>query len=250
MSRKKRERSEADAPASPVDEEPGPTDGDSPDLLPPPSAAPDIEVAPEATVPTGPSSEQRIAALETEKEEIRNRMLRIAADFENWKKRSRKEQADAESQAREGVLRDVLEVLDNLERATAAYGDSADPAAVVKGVGLVVRLFQSKLERWDVKPISAKGQAFDPRVHEAISKIAAPDVAPGTVVSEMQRGYRIGERLLRPAIVAVAAPAEPASPPPEPAPASEGSADGAPAPSGAGSGSDPGSGGGDAGGSA
>jgi len=157
---------------------------------------------------------ERVAALTAERDEIKDRMLRIAAEFENAKKRARKEQEDAESKVREQVLRDMLDVIDNLERAVGAYGAGGapgaaasaapDPAAVLKGVGLVLRLFQSKLERYNVKPIAARGQPFDPRIHEAISRVETADVPPGAVAVELQRGYRIGERLLRPAMVSVA----------------------------------------------
>jgi len=153
-------------------------------------------------------AETRLAALTVERDEIKDRMLRIAAEFENWKRRARKEQEDAEAKVRESVLRDMLDVLDNLERAVGAFGEGSgaapDGAAVVKGVSLVLRLFQSKLERYNVKPIVARGEPFDPRVHEAISRVETADVPPGAVVAELQRGYRIGERLLRPAMVSVA----------------------------------------------
>src|SRR5262245_61741207 len=108
------------------------------------------------------SPEDRVAALETEKAELRDRMLRIAAEFENWKKRSRREQTEAESKGKEAVLRDMLEVADNLERASAA-SSGADPQSIQQGVQLVLRMFASKLERHDVKPIEAKGTPFDPR---------------------------------------------------------------------------------------
>jgi molecular chaperone GrpE len=164
----------------------------------------DNQAAPPDIGPATP--EDRIAALQAERDEIKDRMLRIAADFENWKKRARKEQTDGESRVRESVLKDMLEVVDNLERATSSYGDngSVDGAAVLKGVNLVLRLFQNKLERYNVKPFEAKGQAFDPHVHEAISQVPTADVAPGTVANELQKGYRIGDKLLRPAIVSVA----------------------------------------------
>jgi molecular chaperone GrpE len=165
------------------------------------AAPPDLRSAP-ATTP-----EERIAQLEAERDETKDRMLRIAADFENWKKRARKEQSDGEARVREGVLKDVLEIADNLERATSAYSENGqvDGAAVLKGVNLVLRLFQNKLERYDVRPFETKGQPFDPRVHEAISQVQTSDVPPGAVATEMQKGYRIGDKLLRPAIVAVAA---------------------------------------------
>lgn len=162
----------------------------------------------------------QVAALTAERDEMKDRMLRVAAEFENWKRRARKEQDDAENKAREAVLRDMLDVIDNLERAVGAFGEGSpggagapraaggappqDAAAVLKGVGLVLRLFQSKLERYQVKPFVSRGEVFDPRIHEAISKVATADVPPNAVAIELQRGYRIGERLLRPAMVSVA----------------------------------------------
>lgn len=175
------------------------------------------EVPVAAEAPAEPTPEQRIAALESEKAEIKDRMLRIAAEFDNYKKRARKELIEQEVKARESVLKDFLEVVDNLERALAsvgAGGTEKDVKSVREGVELVLRLFKSKLERYGVTAVEAKGQAFDPRMHDAISQIPSPDVAPGTIVHEMQKGYRVGDRLLRPSVVVVAAAA--------PAPASGG----------------------------
>jgi molecular chaperone GrpE len=150
------------------------------------------------------SPEDRAAALAVERDEMKDRMLRVAADFENWKKRAKKEQTDAVNSARESVLRDILEVVDNLERAAGAQASAVvDGAAVMKGVSLVLRLFQQKLERYEVKPFEVTGQPFDPRVHEAVSRIESADVPSGAVAAELQKGYRIGERLLRPALVSV-----------------------------------------------
>jgi molecular chaperone GrpE len=167
---------------------------------------------PPSDQPAAPATpEERIAALEAEKADLRDRMLRIAAEFENWKKRARKEQTDGEAKVRETVLRDVLEVMDNLERATAATGGSTDLQSVQQGIALVLRLFGSKLERYDIKAIEAKGKPFDPRLHEAISQAPSADVPPGTVLNELQKGYKVGDRLLRPAavVVAIAPPSTP-----------------------------------------
>jgi len=153
-----------------------------------------------------PTTAERIAALELERDDYKDRMLRIAADFENWKKRARKAEADAASEARERVLKDMLEVVDNLERAVgmqAGGNGSVDGGAVLKGVDLVLRVLKQKLERHEVKAFDAAGQPFDPRVHEAISRVASADVPAGNVAVELQKGYRVGERLLRPALVSV-----------------------------------------------
>jgi molecular chaperone GrpE len=176
-------------------------------------ATADGPAAPTEQPPRPATPEERITALEAEKAELRDRMLRIAAEFDNWKKRSRREQSEAESKGKESILRDMLEVIDNLERANAAWGQgSVDAQAVKQGVDLVLRQAHSKLERHDVKPVEAKGQPFDPRLHDAISQVPSAEVPPGTVISELQKGYRIGDRLLRPAsvVVALAPPAPPA----------------------------------------
>ena len=158
---------------------------------------------PERELPPA-SPEDRAAALAIERDEMKDRLLRVAAEFENWKKRARKEQTDAVATARESVLRDILEVVDNLERAAGAQATGVvDGAAIMKGVSLVLRLFQQKLERYEVKPFEVTGQPFDPRVHEAVSRIESADVPSGAVAAELQKGYRIGERLLRPALVSV-----------------------------------------------
>ena len=159
-----------------------------------------------ATVPLTPTPEERVAALEIEKAELKDRMLRIAAEFDNYKKRTRKEMSEHEAKAREAVLRDFLEIADNLQRAVTSWTESGekDVKSVQDGVELVLRLFRSKLERYSVTVIEAQGQPFDPRLHDAISQAPSAEATPGTVLHELQKGYRVGERLLRPAIVVVA----------------------------------------------
>jgi molecular chaperone GrpE len=160
-----------------------------------------------------PAAPDRVTVLEQEKKELHERLLRTAADFDNFRKRSRKEADDARAKGREEVLRDVLPVVDNLERALqAAEGQAAGGgASIIEGVKLVLRQMTSALERLDVKPVTALGEAFDPSRHEAIAQVPSADAAPGTVVSEMQKGYTMGGKLIRPAMVAVARAAEPAA---------------------------------------
>jgi molecular chaperone GrpE len=187
------------------------------------------ESAAEPAAEPTPTPEARIAALESEKGEMRERMLRIAADFENWKKRSRKELVDSETRAKESVLRDFLEIIDNLDRAAAAFtaGKETDANSIRDGVELVLRQFRSKLDRYHVKVVESLGQPFDPRYHEAISQLQTPDSPPGSIVHELQKGYLVGEKLLRPAMVVVAA-----APPPKaaetPKPATDSTAEPAP----------------------
>jgi molecular chaperone GrpE len=205
-----------------------PEDKPCPDAVPPAADTPALE----SPAPATPSPEQRVAALETEKAEIKDRMLRIAAEFDNYKKRTRKDMAEHEIKVREMVLREFLEIADNLERAIASWklGGGEDVKSVQDGVELVLRLFKSKLERYSVTAIEAKGQPFDPRVHDAISQVPSAEATPGTVLHELQKGYRVGERLLRPAIVVVAS--APPAPPAEPGRSNEGEAQGAGPPAG------------------
>ena len=145
--------------------------------------------------------EAKLATLEKEKKDTYERLLRSAADFENYKKRVRREIDDTLLKAREQVLREMLPVVDNLERALGAA--SGDGGSVLDGIRLVLRQFGSALEKFDVKAVEAVGKPFDPAIHEAISQVEDKDQPAGTVVSEMQRGYTLGPRLLRPAMVAV-----------------------------------------------
>ena len=172
------------------------------------SASPvaDSPAAAAETAPPIPTPEERVAALEVEKAELKDRMLRIAAEFENYKKRTRKEMSEHEAKTREAVLRDFLDIADNLQRAITSWteGGEKDVKSVQDGVELVLRLFKSKLERYSVTAVDAQGQAFDPRVHDAISQLASTEAKPGTVLRELQKGYRVGDRLLRPAVVVVA----------------------------------------------
>jgi molecular chaperone GrpE len=154
--------------------------------------------------------EVKLAAAEKEKKDNWERYLRAAADIENLRKRVKREVEDAKFDTKNKVLKEMLPVLDNLERAIEHTGIGAgeiDAALkpIVEGVQLVNRQFGTALERLDVKQIDAMGQPFDPNLHEAISQIES-DQAPGTIVQVLQRGYRAGERLLRPSLVVVAKP--------------------------------------------
>jgi molecular chaperone GrpE len=147
--------------------------------------------------------EVRIAALEKEKKDNWDRYLRAAADLENLRKRQKRELDDARLESKGRVLKEMLPVVDNLERAIEHATSQAGTNPIVEGVQLVLRQFLTAFERLDVTPIEAGGQPFDPNLHEAISQ-AESDAPPGTVVQVLQRGYKAGDRLLRPALVVVA----------------------------------------------
>ncbi|HKA87236.1 MAG TPA: nucleotide exchange factor GrpE [Haliangiales bacterium] len=179
-----------------------------------------VEVEVALSEPVAADDREKLAALEKEKQDLYDRLLRTAADFDNYKKRVRREMEEARLKAKEEVLREILPGLDNLERAIAAAAGVEGAAGVVEGVKLVLRQFHSALERFDVRSFSTVGEAFDPARHEAIAQVETDEHPPGSVASEMQRGYTIGPRLLRAALVAVAKappgpePPEPSEPPP------------------------------------
>jgi molecular chaperone GrpE len=128
------------------------------------------------------------------------------AELDNVRKRSRKEIEDARVDAQSRALREMLPVIDNLERAVAHAETGGDGAGILEGVRLVLRQFLQALERLHVHPIAAEGKTFDPAEHEAVSQAETADAPAGTVVEVLQTGYKIGDRLLRPAMVVVARP--------------------------------------------
>jgi molecular chaperone GrpE len=162
---------------------------------------------PVEVVPPDPLAElqTKLAAAEKEKKDNWDRYLRSAADLENARKRQKREMEDAKYEAKTKILKEMLPVVDNLERAIEHASAQAGTNPIVEGVQLVLRQFQTAFERLDVMPIEAANQPFDPNLHEAISQQES-EAPPGTVVQVLQRGYRMGERLLRPALVVVAKP--------------------------------------------
>jgi molecular chaperone GrpE len=146
--------------------------------------------------------EAKVATLEKEKKENWDRYLRSAADLENLRKRQKREMEDAKFDAKNRILKEMLPVVDNLERAIE-HASQAGTNPIVEGVQLVLRQFTTAFERLDVIPIDAMNQPFDPNLHEAISQQES-ESPPGTIVQVLQRGYRSGDRLLRPSLVVVA----------------------------------------------
>lgn len=139
-----------------------------------------------------------------ESAKLRDQLLRTAADFDNFRKRSRKELADVEKRAREDLIKDLLPVFDNLERATAHAETATDVKALADGIGLVTKQFLDALAKIGIERIKSQGVPFDPAFHEAVQQFETSDFPPGTVMHEVQAGYIQGEKLVRPAIVVVA----------------------------------------------
>jgi molecular chaperone GrpE len=145
--------------------------------------------------------------------EEHERRLRAAADLENYRKRAQREKEEVQRYGSERLLKDLLPVVDNLDRALAVAA-AEDPLA--HGVRLVRKALEEALGRHGVEVFSSLGQPFDPRLQEALAQVDAPDATPGTVVAEHGRGFLLHGRLLRPALVAVSRRDEPPAAPPVP----------------------------------
>ncbi len=137
-------------------------------------------------------------------QDLYQKYIRLAADFENYKKRLAKEKADVIAYGNEELIKALLNVIDNLERALDHADADEDPKPLIEGVKLVHKQFLSCLEKFGVQFVDASpGEEFDPRLHQAIERVESPDFTPGLIISEMLRGYTLKDRLLRPALVVV-----------------------------------------------
>jgi molecular chaperone GrpE len=163
----------------------------------------DPAALPEASAAVAADASEALAAKTLEVERLQDRLLRLQAEFENSKRRAAREKAEFLKFANEGLLLNLLPVLDSLERAHASA--PADPAArpFVEGVGMIVRLFRTTLEKAGVTAIDAVGKPFNPDVHQAVAQVETSDGEDHQVLEEVQRGYLLEGRVLRPAMVKV-----------------------------------------------
>jgi molecular chaperone GrpE len=143
-------------------------------------------------------------------DDTRNRLLRTQAELENFRKRSRRELEDANRYASVSLMRDLLPVLDNLNRAIEAAEKNESAVGLLDGVKMVAEQFGNVLKQHHCVPIDADGERFDPNVHEAMAQLPSEDHTAGSVMSVTQTGYMLHDRVVRPAQVIVAAPSSPA----------------------------------------
>lgn len=160
--------------------------GDSADL-------PNLEVLPELDV----------AAVVAERDTLKDQLIRTRADFDNFRKRTARDDARLRKMAAEAVVRDLLPVLDNLDRALEHATD--DSGGLAAGIEMVRKQFSEALQRHGLTTITAAGQVFDPNVHEAVACVPSAEVPLNHVIQEFQKGYRLGDQVLRPAKVVVSA---------------------------------------------
>lgn len=152
-------------------------------------------------VPADPLAEAR-----ADSSRFKDQWMRTAADFDNFRKRARREVDDARKAGREDLLRELLPVFDNLERALTSAQRASDIKGVAEGLGMVMKQFEATLGRVHITRVATVGQPFDPSIHEAIQQVETDEHPAGQVVAEVQPGYIQGDKLVRAALVVVAKP--------------------------------------------
>jgi len=173
------------------------------------------EEATEATEPaeSEPTPEELHLLLEdarSKADDHWNQVLRLQAELENLRKRNQRELENAHKYALEKFVRELLPVKDSLEMGLAAAAEGADESAAKlrEGTELTLKMLQTVLEKFGVEEINPEGQPFDPELHQAMSAVPSEDAEPNTVISVMQKGYLLNDRLIRPAMVVVSKAAE------------------------------------------
>jgi molecular chaperone GrpE len=153
--------------------------------------------------------EAKLESKEKEAGESYDRLLRVSAEFDNYKKRSSREMEEFRKFANQSLIKEMLSVVDNLELAmNSTSGQKAVNKDLLQGLEMTHKEILKVFEKFNVKPIDAKGQPFDPTFHEAVMQEETNDSPKNTVINELQRGYMIHDRLLRPSMVVVAKPKE------------------------------------------
>ena len=153
--------------------------------------------------------EAKLKLKEEEAAETYDRLLRVSAEFENYKKRSSREMAEFRKFSNQSLLKEMLSVVDNLELAmNSSKSHKAIDKGLLEGLEMTHNEILKVFEKFNVKPIDAKGKTFDPTFHEVVMQEKTDEFAENTVINELQRGYLMHERLLRPAMVVVAKPKE------------------------------------------
>jgi molecular chaperone GrpE len=160
------------------------------------------ELLPEAPAP---DLEAEIQKLIEERDGVQDRLLRLRAEFDNYRKRAERERGETIQFASAELMRELLNVLDSFDLAMRTATDGSSGGGMLRGIDLVYKQLTDTLGRFGLKAIEAKGQPFDPNLHQAVSTVPSGDIPENTVVEEMRRGYTLNGKLLRPAMVSVSA---------------------------------------------
>jgi molecular chaperone GrpE len=155
---------------------------------------------------SGPDLRAQVDALAQDKAALYDQLLRRQAEFENYRRRMEREKTESYARARGEVLLELLPVVDNFERALSSLEKSeTDAAGLRHGIELIHKQFKDALTKFGLEPVESVGQVFDPHLHEAVTIEPTDEHEENTIIEEFQRGYKLGEKLLRPAKVKVAA---------------------------------------------
>lgn len=149
--------------------------------------------------------EQALASKAEEAKTFQDKYLRLAAEFENFKRLAQKQKQEYSQFANESLLKELLPIVDNLERAVKCVQEGRTSDGLVQGVELTLKQFTETLARFGVRPIASLGVPFDPTRHQAVAQQASHTAAENTVIEEYQKGYQLHDRILRAAMVVVAA---------------------------------------------
>lgn len=147
-----------------------------------------------------------LAAKTDEAQALQDKYLRLAAEFENYKKLSQRDLRESSRFANENILKDLLPIIDNLERAVRSAQDNPGGNGLLRGIELTLKQFSETLAKFGVQPVASVGTAFDPSCQQAVARVESGDVPENQVVEEFQKGYRLHDRILRAAMVSVATP--------------------------------------------
>ncbi|MFP5263149.1 MAG: nucleotide exchange factor GrpE [Blastocatellia bacterium] len=154
---------------------------------------------------SGPDLQAQVDALAQEKAALYDQLLRRQAEFENYRRRVERDRVEFHSRARGEVLLELLPVVDNFERALSSFQKrEADAAGLRHGLELIHKQLKDALTKFGLEPVESVGQVFDPHLHEAVTIEPTDEHEENTIIEEFQRGYKLGEKLLRPAKVKVA----------------------------------------------
>lgn len=151
----------------------------------------------------GSETDNELEGLRRDLQEANDRYVRARAEIDNYRKRAQRELADSRTATKAGTIEEFLTVFDHFQLAMNHAETSGDTAALKQGMDMILKEFERAFQNLGVEQISAEGQAFDPALHHAVAEEPNDDVPPGEVVREWKPGYRLGERLIRPASVVV-----------------------------------------------
>lgn len=157
----------------------------------------------EDTSKAGDESEQKIVELQAKLDETENKMLRAQADFDNFRRRSRLDMEAAQKYRAQSLVSEIIPALDNFERALQIEADNDQTKSLLQGMNMVYNQLVQALQNEGVEPFNSVGEQFDPHLHQAVMQVEDENYESNTVVEELQKGYKLKDRIIRPAMVKV-----------------------------------------------